>query len=183
MDVAPQDTTIKEYCILSLGLQSSTFRSRDLYCVPHASPILSFLTNCTKCFIVALVLVTVKSLSTRNYPLIYTPLSLTCSAKYSLPPLLAKRKDWMDQWLGFLQLISVYWVFVLSSRISITILQMSTVPKYFFPFRRKVTSCMMSRLKMHSSHGKFLDFKSDIINQPSTHNTHHHPTLPNMSHS
>lgn len=103
MDVAPQDTTIKEYCILCLGLQSSTFRSRDLYCVPHASPVLSFLTNCTKCFIVALVLVTVKSLSTRNYPLIYTPLSLTCSAKYSLPLLLAKRKDWMDQWL---QLIS-----------------------------------------------------------------------------
>ena len=182
MDVAPQDTIIKEYCILCLGLQSSTFRSSDPYCVPHASPILSFLTNCTKCFIVALVLVTVKSLSTRNYPLIYTPCSLTCSAKYSLPSLLAKRKDWVDQWLDFLQLISVYWVFIVSSRISITILQMLTVPKYFYPFCRKVTSCMMSRLKIHSSHGKSLGFKCDIINQPSIHNTHHHLTLPNMSH-
>lgn len=77
------------------------FQAQWFYCVPHASPILSFLTNCTKCFIVALALVTVKSLSTRNYPLIYTPRSLTCSAKYSLPSLLAKTKDWMDQWLVF----------------------------------------------------------------------------------
>ena len=64
------------------------------------------------CFVTYPLLI-VKSLSTRYDPWFTLCLPLTYSVKPWLPPLLAKRKGWMSQWLRFLQPTSVRSDFVL----------------------------------------------------------------------
>lgn len=184
MDAALQVRGIREYWILCLRRYLSTFRSKDFFfCVPCTSQLLHFPTNSTKYFIVAHVLLNSKIIKHSYYPLIYTLLSSTGSAKYYLPPLLAKKEkpecinsllfsNWF-QYVGSLFFCKSqhYYSFYFDST------------KLFYHFWRKcyilytVKTENVFFLMMKSP-----SFQSNTVNQTSGHNTHLHPTTTKRGH-